>query len=166
MRSGREVEGTVSFWPYAFVASGAGELLTTTTPRWWRTPRVSQMYCESPTLRRGKARVLDSEVEATVARNIRKYRVEEGLRQVDLAHGTGMTQSRLSRLETGRCTPTPSELARLSVQLRCSIEEFFIARLPQQPLNWTWARLEVTIPRWLDVMSERNELPESHPIYD
>lgn len=51
--------------------------------------------------------------------NIRKLRVERGMRQTDLALAVGVSNKTISSWEVGRTEPNMGDLERLSVALHC-----------------------------------------------
>jgi len=53
----------------------------------------------------------------TIARNLRLYRGRSGLSQVDLAQRCGLSQTWISRLETGMANPTIETIERLAQTL-------------------------------------------------
>jgi transcriptional regulator with XRE-family HTH domain len=56
-----------------------------------------------------------------------------GLTQVELAERAGMTQSRLSRLESGEAIPTVSLLAKLAAALDAELDIRFRPRAETEP---------------------------------
>lgn len=55
----------------------------------------------------------------------RAARVARGLRQSDLARTVGISQSRLSRIESGRLRPDPATMQRIAAVLRVPVSELF-----------------------------------------
>lgn len=49
----------------------------------------------------------------TIAEDLRAWRLERGLSQVQLSERVGITQPRISVLETGRVLPTSTQVVRL-----------------------------------------------------
>jgi predicted transcriptional regulator len=45
---------------------------------------------------------------------IRLFRLTAGMKQVDLAERSGVSQPRISKIETGQINPTPEEKKKLS----------------------------------------------------
>jgi transcriptional regulator with XRE-family HTH domain len=69
-------------------------------------------------------------VQALVARNLRRLRVRRGLSQEKLAVDAGIDRTYVSRLERGLENPTVAVLDRLAIALNARIAEFFIAPAP------------------------------------
>lgn len=53
------------------------------------------------------------------------YRRAKGLRQYQLAERLGISEVRVSRIETGRTVPTPELSEQISVMLGVAVEELF-----------------------------------------
>lgn len=75
-------------------------------------------------------------VHATVARNIRKLRVERGISQENLAVDAEIDRTYVSRLERGLENPTIGVLERIANALDTQLINFFVppstgARVPQ-----------------------------------
>lgn len=62
---------------------------------------------------------------ALVARNLRKFRVERGISQENLAVDAGIDRTYVSRLERGLENPTVAVLERLAHALTIEIPAFF-----------------------------------------
>lgn len=65
-------------------------------------------------------------VQALVARNLRRLRVERRLSQENLAVDASIDRTYVSRLERGMENPTVAVLERLACALGVRIEEFFV----------------------------------------
>ena len=74
-------------------------------------------------------------VQALVARNLRRLRVRRGLSQEKLAVDAGIDRTYVSRLERGLENPTVAVLDRLALALHARIAEFFIAPAPGEPMS-------------------------------
>ena len=59
----------------------------------------------------------------TVGRNVRNRRQELGLHQSELAERAGTTQAQISRLENDKNNVSVDLLKRVSVVLRCSVND-------------------------------------------
>lgn len=59
----------------------------------------------------------------TIGRNVRNRRQELGLHQSELAERAGTTQAQISRLENDKNNVSADLLKRVSVVLRCSVDE-------------------------------------------
>ena len=70
-----------------------------------------------------------------VGDNIRKYRKEAGLTQVDLARRLGIIQANITRWETGRITPSIETLQKLSKLLNVSVDNFLLTRKEKKNLK-------------------------------
>ncbi len=70
------------------------------------------------------------QVQATVARNLRRLRLECGLSQEALAVDAGIDRTYVSRLEKGIENPTVAVLERLAQALDAEIVAFF-AHMPE-----------------------------------
>jgi transcriptional regulator with XRE-family HTH domain len=57
----------------------------------------------------------------TFAENLRKYRLQNGLTQIDLASKCGINPKTLSSYETGRTEPNLGEIRKLCEVFHCSI---------------------------------------------
>ena len=73
-------------------------------------------------------------VQALVARNLRRLRVRRGLSQENLAVDAGVDRTYVSRLERGLENPTVAVLDRLAIALNARIAEFFLAPAPGEPV--------------------------------
>jgi transcriptional regulator with XRE-family HTH domain len=72
-------------------------------------------------------------VQALVARNLRRLRVQRGVSQENLAVDAGVDRTYVSRLERGLENPTIAVLDRLATALDASIGQFFRAPTPGEP---------------------------------
>jgi transcriptional regulator with XRE-family HTH domain len=72
-------------------------------------------------------------VQALVARNLRRLRVERSLSQEALAADAGIDRSYVSRLERGLENPTVALLEQLADALSATVVEFFAAPAPDEP---------------------------------
>jgi transcriptional regulator with XRE-family HTH domain len=72
-------------------------------------------------------------VQALVARNLRRLRVQQNLSQENLDVDAGVDLSYISRLEWGRENPTVGILERLARALSAEIVEFFAAPAKNEP---------------------------------
>jgi len=72
---------------------------------------------------------------ALLGRNVRKWRLQRGMTQEQLALDAGMKRSYLSELERGLRNPTVRALTRLAAAL--SIEPELLLKLDQQTNNGT-----------------------------
>ena len=70
-----------------------------------------------------------------LGRNVRKWRLQRGMTQEQLALDAGMKRSYLSELERGLRNPTVRALTRLAEAL--SIEPELLLKLDQQPNDGT-----------------------------
>ncbi|MFB1487752.1 MULTISPECIES: helix-turn-helix transcriptional regulator [unclassified Thiocapsa] len=61
----------------------------------------------------------------TLARNLRKLRVSAGLSQDDLAERTGLSQTWISRLESGGANPTIETLSSIAEALEIRVHDLF-----------------------------------------
>ena len=73
-------------------------------------------------------------VQALVARNLRRMRVRRGLSQENLAVDATVDRTYVSRLERGLENPTVAVLDRLAEALSAQISEFFVIPAPDEPL--------------------------------
>jgi transcriptional regulator with XRE-family HTH domain len=73
-------------------------------------------------------------VQALVARNLRRLRVRRGLSQENLAVDAAVDRTYVSRLERGLENPTVAVLDRLALALNTRIAEFFVAPAPGEPM--------------------------------
>lgn len=62
-----------------------------------------------------------------------RARQEMGLTQADLAEAVGTTRSVISRLESGRHSPTLDTLTQVAEALGCSLEVRFVRKSPESP---------------------------------
>ena len=62
---------------------------------------------------------------ATLGSNLRKYRLERGLTQEDLAAKTGLNSVYISYLESGKRGATTHSLKKIAKALDVSMEELF-----------------------------------------
>ena len=65
------------------------------------------------------------EIQALVARNIRRLRVAKGISQDELALTAGIERSYVGHLERGIKNPTVVTLSKLADALECEVSEFF-----------------------------------------
>lgn len=54
---------------------------------------------------------------------LRKYRLENGMTQADLAGKLSISQNAVSQYESGKRTPTVKRLANIATALNCSVSE-------------------------------------------
>lgn len=69
-----------------------------------------------------------------ISNNIRKFRKEKGLTQVDVSKLTGFTQSRVAEYETERYKPeniTLGAAISLANALGCTLDELFTAEVKE-----------------------------------
>lgn len=66
------------------------------------------------------------EARKRVGSNVQKLRRQKGLSQEALAHSSGLHQTYLSGVETGRRNPSVGVLERLATALEIDISEFFV----------------------------------------
>lgn len=59
----------------------------------------------------------------TFAENLRKYRIQHGMTQIDLSEKSGINPKTLSSYETGRTEPNLGEIRKLCNVFNCSIAE-------------------------------------------
>jgi len=62
-------------------------------------------------------------MEMTKLKRLKIKRLQEGVKQWDLAQKTGIPNYRLSNLENGRAEPKPEELSILATALGVTVEE-------------------------------------------
>jgi transcriptional regulator with XRE-family HTH domain len=72
-------------------------------------------------------------VQALVARNLRRLRVQNGLSQEGLAVDSGVDRSYMSRLERGLENPTIAMLDKIATTLKVEIVEFFVVPPKGEP---------------------------------
>jgi Periplasmic molybdate-binding protein/domain len=85
---------------------------------------------------------------------LRRWRVQAGLTQQDLAHRAGITRQTLSALETGRYVPSTTVALRLARALGCRVEDLFWLEEAVEPL-------EALLAEALDT----KRLARGHPIF-
>ena len=85
--------------------------------------REHRAVCGAPgrKLRVAREEDPDATLAWVVAERVRKYRVESGWRQEDLADRTGIARPNIARLERGRHLPTLSTLRRIAEALGVSL---------------------------------------------
>jgi transcriptional regulator with XRE-family HTH domain len=153
------------------VAEDLGDLW----PRHWTTeaekkaryPRKAAHWFASIRTRREATAKFNAEVDALIARRIRSERVLAGIRQIDLAEAIGVTQSTISRMESGKRPPTLGEVIRISIQLRVPLRFLFLPPPRDVPMTG-WHRRPVLpmIPRDHMEAALRDELPDDDPMYE
>ncbi len=62
-----------------------------------------------------------------MALGIKKRREEKGISQYDLAASVGMTQSQISKIESGKRNVKANELLQIAQALDSTVEELFLA---------------------------------------
>jgi transcriptional regulator with XRE-family HTH domain len=72
-------------------------------------------------------------LQALVARNLRRLRVQCGISQEVLAVDASIDRTYVSRLERGLENPTVAVLERLARALNAEIVEFFMRPVPGEP---------------------------------
>ncbi len=110
--------------------------------------------------------MLCAEVDAVIARCIRKERIAAGLRQTDLAEAIGVSPATVSRLESGKSPATFADVVRIAIQLGRPLEAF--VKPPGRGPKTGWERRGTIpkIPYDLYEAAMNDELPEEHPLYD
>lgn len=131
-----------------------------------RYPREAAHWCASRRTRKARIPAFCAELDAVIARRIRAARVEAGLRQIDLADAIGVTQTTISRVESGQSAASFADIVRIAIQLRRPFEAFI--KPPKRGVLTGWERHPTLprIPRELSEAAERGELPIEHEIYD
>jgi transcriptional regulator with XRE-family HTH domain len=145
------------FWPRAWDSE---------EDRRTRYPRAAGHWFASRRVRRDRAQALCAELDAIVARRLRSFRVQAGLRQVDLAEAIGVTQATISRIESGASSASFADVVRIAIQLDLPLEALFTVPGGRAMNGWEYHPTTPIIPRELFDAAENGELPEDHPIYD
>lgn len=74
-------------------------------------------------------------MKSTIGNNIRKYREQNGLTQIQLAEMLGLKNSRISNWEQGANNPPADIIAKLCVALNVSASELLGVKLTADELN-------------------------------
>ena len=145
------------YWPHEW---------DTELARKTRYPRRASHWFASHRSRRTRLRAFCAELDALIARRIRFERVAAGLRQIDLAEAIGVTQSMISRLESGKSPASFADIVRIAIQLNRPLEVFVSP--PREGRKTGWERHPTKPLISWDVMrdAEEGKLPIDHPMYD
>ncbi|MBR1425797.1 helix-turn-helix transcriptional regulator [bacterium] len=60
-----------------------------------------------------------------LGRRIKELRKLQNLKQEDLAEKIGIAARNMSNIETGRCFPSPDNLEKISIILKCRVKDLF-----------------------------------------
>ena len=65
---------------------------------------------------------------------LKKFRIENNLKQEDLAKLANIDRTSISRYESGRQMPSAENLQKLAKALKCTVDELLLAQQNQSPL--------------------------------
>lgn len=88
-------------------------------------PEKQSAASETPVQRRRKVRLIPNAITLAVGENLRSFREERGMTQLELAMSAEVERTRVSKLELGRVNPSVLTLATICHVLGITLADLF-----------------------------------------
>ena len=88
-------------------------------------PQNQSAASETPVQRRRKVRLIPNAITLAVGENLRSFREERGMTQLELAMSAEVERTRVSKLELGRVNPSVLTLATICHVLNITLADLF-----------------------------------------
>jgi transcriptional regulator with XRE-family HTH domain len=108
---------------------------------------ASSSYTEASLPREDSRATIDRILSAyDLGSKLRQLRLRKKIGIADLARHTGLSQSMISQLETGKLIPTLPTLARIAMVFDVGLDHFFTARRRRRPFSLVRSDEPITFP--------------------
>ena len=88
-------------------------------------PQKQSAASETPVQRRRKVRLIPNAITLAVGQNLRHFREQRGMTQLELAMSAEVERTRVSKLELGRVNPSVLTLATICHVLNITLADLF-----------------------------------------